>query len=54
MNDLDQAAIADGNAVDIRSKILESRLSVSDGQAMNHPILRPDFVGDLRKGQRLS
>ena len=54
MNDFDQAAIADGNAVDIRGKILESRLSVADGQAMDHPILRPDFIGDLRKEWRFS
>lgn len=42
MNDPNQAAIAEGNAVDIRRKIFERRLPIANGFAMNHPIQAPD------------
>jgi hypothetical protein len=47
VNDLDQAAIADGDAVDIRGEILESGLSISHRFAMDNPIPPPHFVRDL-------
>jgi hypothetical protein len=39
---LDEAAIANGHAVDIRSQILESGLSVANRFAMHYPIFVPD------------
>lgn len=44
-----QAAIADGNAMDIRSEIFERGLSIAHGLAMHDPLLRPDLGGDLLK-----
>ena len=47
VHDLSQAAIAEGHAVNVGGQILERSLAISDGQAMHHPSLRPDFVGDF-------
>jgi hypothetical protein len=44
-----QAAIADGNAVDIGSQILEGSLTITNRLAMNNPILHPDPGRDLVK-----
>jgi hypothetical protein len=38
-----QAAITEGNAVDIGSQIAECSLSVAHGFAMDHPVLLPDL-----------
>ena len=50
--DLHQAPIAQGHAKHIRSQILEGRLAVAHGLAVNHPVgcphLRRDLVEDLR------
>ena len=50
----EQAAIADGHAVDVRGKILESGLPIAHGQAMDNPILRPHFGGDDREEGRVA
>ena len=39
---LGETAIANGHAVDIRSQILESGLSVANRLAVHHPIFVPD------------
>ena len=44
-----QATIADGNAMDIGSQILESGLPIANGLAMHDPLLRPDLGRDLVK-----
>ena len=44
-----QTTIADGNAMDIRSQILERSLTISNRLAMNDPLLRPDLGGNLLK-----
>ena len=42
-----QPAIAKSDAVDIGCQIAEGSLSVAHRFAMDHPILLPDFGGDL-------
>ena len=44
-----QAAIADGNPMDIRSQIFERGLPIANGLAMNDPLLRPDLGGNMLK-----
>jgi hypothetical protein len=44
-----QTAIADGDAMDIRSQIFESGLPIANGFAMNNPLLRPDLGRDFLK-----
>ena len=43
VHEVDQAAIAEGDAIDIGSEILERGLPIAHGQAMYHPIERPNF-----------
>jgi len=45
----DQAAIADGDAMNIGSQIFESSLTIANGFAMDDPILVPNLCGDLIK-----
>ena len=45
----DQAAVANGNPVNVRGQILECCLPISNWFAMHHPILHPDFGSDLCK-----
>ena len=45
----DQTAIADGNALDIRSQILERGLAVPDRFAVYDPIAAPDISRYLRE-----
>ena len=47
VNEVDQTAIADGNAVNIWCKILEGGLPIPNRQTMHDPILKPDLVGEL-------
>ena len=42
-----QAAIAEGHAMNIRSQILESGLPIPDRFAMHDPLLHPDLGRDL-------
>ena len=44
---LDQAAVADGNAEDIRRQVFQSRATIAHRFAMNDPILLPDPGGNL-------
>jgi len=46
---LDEAAIANGHAVDIRSKILERGLAVAHPFAVHYPVQVPDIGRDLGK-----
>ena len=44
-----QTAIADGNPMDIRSQILEGRLTIAHRLAMYNPLLLPDLGRNLLK-----
>jgi hypothetical protein len=44
-----QTAIADGNAMDIGSQVLERSLTIANRFAMNDPLLRPNFGRELVK-----
>ena len=44
-----QTAIADGDAMDIRRKILEGSLTISNRLAIHDPLLRPDLGGNKLK-----
>jgi hypothetical protein len=44
-----QAAIADGNPMDIGSEIFKGGLPIANGLAVHDPLLRPDLGGDLLK-----
>ena len=54
VNETDQTAIANGNAIDIRSQILESGLPITNRQAMDNPIHLPNFVWDFLKERRFA
>ena len=47
--ELHQAVIADSDAEDVRSEILESLLPGADRLAVNHPVFFPDAPSDLSK-----
>ena len=42
-----QTAIAESHAVDIGCQVTQSSLPVTHCLAMHHPVLSPDFGGDL-------
>ena len=44
-----QTAIADGDAMDIRRKLLEGSLTISNRLAIHDPLLRPDLGGNKLK-----
>ena len=46
---LDQAAVADGNAEDIRGQVFQGRATIANRFAMHHPILLPDPGWYLRE-----
>ena len=45
--ELDQAAVADGDAEDVGSQVLEGSTSIADRFAMDDPILLPDGGWDI-------
>ena len=47
--DLDDAAIAEGNAKDVGGEILEGRAAIADGLAVDDPVLLPHGSGDVGK-----
>jgi len=46
---LDDTAVAEGDAKDVRGEILERGATVADGFAVDNPILLPYGSGDTRK-----
>ena len=52
--DLDDTPVAEGDAKDVRGKILERGAAIADRFAMNDPVLLPHRGGDVRKAIRLA
>ena len=45
----EEAAVGEGDAVEVRGEVLENRLALTGGAAIDHPIVFPDAGGSQRK-----
>ena len=52
--DLDDAAVAEGDAKDVGGEIFERGATVTDGLAVNHPVLPPHFRREVGQAIRLA